>query len=303
MRHVRFRLTGLRARDLTREARPNPSSKLSAGMLVSVAVLAAAVYKLGGRGTGTIASLSRGGPSSVVVRLPDNVDFGNQQVGTSGEPRAVPLSVLAAGDAPVEIHPASLSDPESTDFAIPEDGCKAARLSAGQSCTISIRFNPRVAGEHVAVLVVPTGLGAHPLEVTLKGTGTSPPLFEGVVPTVVEQAEPHVHANVSHVTEAVPIYDPAPVYPEEARMKRVEGVVHLTGVVTKEGKVRDLKAASGDPVLAAAAIAAVSQWGYTPTMLNGTPVDDRIEIAVKFTLVPPPETPPPSEVATPPKGG
>jgi protein TonB len=50
--------------------------------------------------------------------------------------------------------------------------------------------------------------------------------------------------------------------------------------------VRDVKAVSGEPVLEAAAVQAVSTWRYKPTELDGKPIDDDLQLYVKFTLTP-----------------
>jgi outer membrane biosynthesis protein TonB len=41
---------------------------------------------------------------------------------------------------------------------------------------------------------------------------------------------------------------------------------------------------SGRPVLARAAVEAVSHWRYRPLMLNGKPIQKREEISINFTL-------------------
>jgi len=47
------------------------------------------------------------------------------------------------------------------------------------------------------------------------------------------------------------------------------------------------------PLLDQAAIDAVKQWEYEPTLLNGVPVPVVITVTVQFTLPPPPPPPPP----------
>jgi TonB family protein len=74
-----------------------------------------------------------------------------------------------------------------------------------------------------------------------------------------------------------------PIYPLEARRVRLEGNVVLEAMVTVEGQVEDLKVISGNPVLAQAAMDAVSQWRYTPYLLNGKPVRKETRITISFT--------------------
>lgn len=61
-----------------------------------------------------------------------------------------------------------------------------------------------------------------------------------------------------------------PVYPEEAKEKKIEGTVILEAVVDEEGKVSSLKTISSpDPLLTEAAAKAVKQWEYEPFYKDG----------------------------------
>jgi TonB family protein len=63
-----------------------------------------------------------------------------------------------------------------------------------------------------------------------------------------------------------------PVYPELAKRARVQGRVVLVVTVDEEGNVSAIEVANGHPLLDEAAKATVSQWKYSPTLLNGEPV-------------------------------
>lgn len=75
-----------------------------------------------------------------------------------------------------------------------------------------------------------------------------------------------------------------PVYPQIAKAARISGVVHLVGVIGKDGRIQQLQLLSGHPMLAQAALDAVRQWIYKPTLLNGEPVEVTAPIDVNFTL-------------------
>ena len=77
-----------------------------------------------------------------------------------------------------------------------------------------------------------------------------------------------------------------PEYPLLARSARVFGVVRLIGIIGKDGTIRNLQLVSGHPLLARAAMEAVRQWVYRPTLLNGNPVEVIAPIEVNFTLGP-----------------
>lgn len=75
-----------------------------------------------------------------------------------------------------------------------------------------------------------------------------------------------------------------PVYPQEAIEQQVSGVVKLEAVIGTNGAVRDLKLIQGHPMLAGAAMDAVSQWLYRPTRLNDREVEVVTLIDVVFNL-------------------
>jgi TonB family protein len=79
-------------------------------------------------------------------------------------------------------------------------------------------------------------------------------------------------------------YKVAPIYPDDAKAKRIQGTVLLHVILSIDGAVKDLEVVSGDPSLANAATAAVRQWKYKPTLLNGKPVEVDTTVKVDFTL-------------------
>ena len=75
-----------------------------------------------------------------------------------------------------------------------------------------------------------------------------------------------------------------PEYPPLAKTARVSGVVHLLGVIAKDGTIQNLQVIGGHPLLARAALEAVRHWIYEPTLLNGQPVEVIAPIDVNFTM-------------------
>jgi protein TonB len=76
----------------------------------------------------------------------------------------------------------------------------------------------------------------------------------------------------------------APEYPDIAKQARVQGVVILECTISPQGKVTDVKILRGIPLLDQAAVTAVRQWVYTPTLLNGVPVPVIMTVTVNFKL-------------------
>jgi TonB family protein len=76
-----------------------------------------------------------------------------------------------------------------------------------------------------------------------------------------------------------------PVYPEQAKREGLEGIVRLEVTINEEGSVFSILTLTfTDEILEEAAIAAVRQWKYSPTMLNGEPVPVKTLVTVMFGL-------------------
>jgi protein TonB len=78
--------------------------------------------------------------------------------------------------------------------------------------------------------------------------------------------------------------DVKPIYPLAAQTANIEGSVTLEATIGPNGKVQDAKVLSSHPLLEAAALDAVRQWEFTPTLLNGSPVSVVMTITVDFKL-------------------
>jgi protein TonB len=74
------------------------------------------------------------------------------------------------------------------------------------------------------------------------------------------------------------------MYPPLARQTRISGTVRLHAIIGKNGAVQQLEVISGHPLLVQAALDAVRQWRYRPTLLNGEPVEVDTTIDVIFSL-------------------
>lgn len=79
------------------------------------------------------------------------------------------------------------------------------------------------------------------------------------------------------------IKDVKPVYPTIAQSARVAGVVTIEATIGPDGKVIDAKVLRSIPLLDQAALDAVRQWEYIPTLLNGVPVPVLITVKINFT--------------------
>jgi TonB family protein len=75
-----------------------------------------------------------------------------------------------------------------------------------------------------------------------------------------------------------------PVYPRDAIASRIQGVVILECTISPQGKVVAVKSLRSVPMLDEAAIQAVKQWEYTPTLLDGVAVPVIMTVTVNFKL-------------------
>jgi TonB family protein len=75
-----------------------------------------------------------------------------------------------------------------------------------------------------------------------------------------------------------------PIYPTEARKQYISGTVRLHAIIAKDGSIRNLEVLSGHPTLVDAAMDAVRQWRYSPTMLEGEAVEVDTTVDVIFSL-------------------
>ena len=86
------------------------------------------------------------------------------------------------------------------------------------------------------------------------------------------------------VTKGMLVSKVEPRYPIIAVGARVQGIVILSAIISKNGQIDNLTVVSGHPMLVQAAIDAVKQWRYRPFLLNGEPVEVETTVTVTFQL-------------------
>jgi protein TonB len=119
----------------------------------------------------------------------------------------------------------------------------------------------------------PPGMGIGP------GTGSS------VMIPVPEPPRPAAPVRVAQLPVAPrKIADARPLYPEIARAARREGTVVLEAVLDTAGRVTQLRVIQSVPLLDQAALDAVRQWRYTPSVYGGQPVSVLMTITIRFQL-------------------
>jgi protein TonB len=75
-----------------------------------------------------------------------------------------------------------------------------------------------------------------------------------------------------------------PEYPPAALAARIQGVVVLECLISPQGRVTEVRVVNGMPLLSEAAVTAVRQWIYTPTLMSGVPMPALMTLTVRFGL-------------------
>ena len=120
--------------------------------------------------------------------------------------------------------------------------------------------------------------------------GTPGGVIGGIIGGIASAAPPPPKPEVKRIrvggnVQAAKIIDMIrPIYPPLAKQARIQGVVRLEAIISKQGQIENLRVISGHPLLIQSALDAVRQWRYQPTLLNGEPVEVVTTIDVVFTL-------------------
>jgi protein TonB len=115
------------------------------------------------------------------------------------------------------------------------------------------------------------------------GIISSTPVTPPPPPPPKQEAPKRIRVG-GQVQAAMAISRPQPIYPPLAKQARIQGVVRLEAMISKNGTIENLKVIQGHPLLVQAALDAVKQWRYKPTILNNEPVEVITTIDVNFTL-------------------
>jgi protein TonB len=126
--------------------------------------------------------------------------------------------------------------------------------------------------------------GYVPGAVEIAGGGRTQLLVEPPHSTQPVQQEKRLVKVSEGILEAQLISRIEPHYPALALQTRTEGTVRLHAIISRDGRITSLDVLSGHPFLVKAALDAVRQWRYRPTMLNGEPVEVETSITVIFRL-------------------
>jgi TonB family protein len=195
---------------------------------------------------------------AVALHTSDAGASGKDEGGGSPAPQSIPKSLadppladpsqVAPPRAPLS--PPPLSPPPPGSLQVFENGKEVFRMQPGQS--------------HATLLS--TGQGS------------------GIQQASSVSAERKAIAKPAGGTEGTLLHRVEPVYPQEARQEKIQGVVVLEVHVGSDGKVQDVQVLSGPPQLVGASTDAVKQWRFKPHTENGRPVEMQSRVSLNFRL-------------------
>ena len=189
---------------------------------------------------------------------------------TPAQPAATPAATDTAQTAP---------ETEAVPEPKPVQATKAFNAQS-----LSARLRPAQAGDLPdAPTVAGAGIASAQIpRVNLNNLAATPLAPAPVAPRPSAPSAQAPARTGGQIQQAVLISKKDPVYPKLARQTGARGAVRLTATVGKDGRVKAVKVVSGHPMLQAAAVEAVKQWIYKPTLLNGQPVETETEIVLNF---------------------
>jgi TonB family protein len=153
---------------------------------------------------------------------------------------------------------------------------------------IEVRVPGFKLGKHEAVVTAgtaarvdaPMAIGSVSEAVMVRASRTTP---APVTPRAGTTQRIPVGGNVQ---QARLIRQPKPEYPADLKQQGVTGVVTIQAIISRNGELLNPQVINTnvDPRLAQAALDAVKQWRYTPTLLNGQPVEVTTTVDLTYEL-------------------
>lgn len=199
-------------------------------------------------------------------------------------PLPTPRTVLAFSDVlPVRITDIPLPPPPRVGTPSKEHTtANVAPIEAPRDIAPEIVREPASSHPPTDVAGVEIGVpGGVPGGIELPGHGVriEPP----PAPPRAAQEPMRLHAGMQAPRKIVHV---PPRYPPTAQAAGIEGVVVLEAVIDAAGRVKDVRVIRSILLLDRAAVDAVRQWRFSPTLLNGEPVPILLTVTVRFTLGP-----------------
>ena len=245
---------------------------MAAGVIVAVAGLTFAGWRLAERST----------PATASTTAPSN-------------------SSAPAPIAPAATAPASTPNPAAAKTSSAAAPSKTAPATAAPSAP-SPQKQPSATGRTVTIPVAeppkpaeqqPLVVASNPAPTPAQAQVTAPPTIPlannaSAIGGILGAPEAAPKLGAVRVSEGVSggklLQRVQPIYPAAARATRITGAVSLMVHVDKKGNVANVQVQSGPPILVDAAVQAVRRWKYEPFQLNGQPIENDTQVTFRFDL-------------------
>ena len=109
-------------------------------------------------------------------------------------------------------------------------------------------------------------------------------LYTAAIASMLGLPAAAIEANSGTYQSAKLIKQTEPAYPAFAKRNRVQGAVQLSAVIASNGKLTNIQVTKGHAVLVLAAVEAVKQWRYEPSMIDGRAIPVATRILVNFEM-------------------
>jgi Gram-negative bacterial TonB protein C-terminal/PilZ domain len=201
---------------------------------------------------------------------PSSVDAPEQSANISAQSPPTPASPIPS---------ASASGNEGTQVTgTPPDAPRVTKSAENQTEALDQPGEP--------ILVTAPSEGDHPFRLTVpeKAVSASSSLAISSQGSILVPPEPGPASF--HQPERLSLGDLTfyvePQYPQGRDQIETEEIVKLRATVGEDGQITDVKRISGPMHLIPAAISAVREWRYTPTLLDGRPIKTEQDVTIEF---------------------
>jgi protein TonB len=191
----------------------------------------------------------------------------------------------AGAAAPAATTPAATTPTANNDQVAEAPAKPAAPLKTFRSESLSQRLRPAAATDMPDAPTV--SAGDRPTTSAIPGVAIgaavgAPAAPVPAAPSAGSSATESKPKSGGQIQNAVLIYRKDAEYPKIAKQTGAKGTVTLNATIGTDGTIKKVKVVSGHPMLTNAAIDAVKQWRYRPTLLNGQPVETETQVLINF---------------------
>ena len=254
------------------------SNQLKTGSIVYTPVTGDVSFKMEVTGTNQTKTVTESVRS--LRTRPSPMPDGKSAAANTISAKATPVQPLPSG-APANLQPGSPAPASTTPAEVTPAAPAKAAPKAFNTESLSQRLRPASPSE-----VADAGLGAAPTSPAGVNVNSNLSMPFANAPAPVAPAAPQAAKKSStsggKVAPAQLLYRKEPEYPTAARQMNAHGQVVVEATIGTDGRVIGVKVISGHPLLVQAAKAAVMQWRYRPTLLDGQPVENNTQISLNF---------------------